>query len=125
MTGQRIGNARTKFDFGSVQRHGGHINVGLTPDEVRVTDPNMAKAQFFSELGQMDYSWQRLRRKETDAEFKIAHSISSLTACLGCDSFRRRCLLTASGDTNFPVDDHHRNARQITLTKRLQRILRY
>src|SRR5215510_11417320 len=83
MTGQRIGNARTKFDFGSVQRHGGHIDVGLTPDEVRVTDPNMAKAQFFSELGQMDYLWQRLRRKEPDTEFEIAHSISSFNSMFG------------------------------------------
>src|SRR5262245_32338869 len=83
MTGQRIGNARTKFDFGSVQRHGGHIDVGLTPDEVRVTDPDMAKAQFFSELGQMDYFWQRLRRKEPDAEFEIAHSISFFNSMFG------------------------------------------
>src|SRR5262245_43605774 len=83
MTRQRIGDTSTKFDFGSVQRHGGHIDVGFPPDEVRVTDPNMAKAQFFSELGQMDYFWQRLRRKEPDAEFKVVHPISFLNSTFG------------------------------------------
>src|SRR5215475_14010100 len=56
---------------------------------------------------------------------KLLTQSPSLTARLACDSLRGRCLLTASGDANFAVDDHHRNARQITLTKGIQRILRY
>src|SRR5262245_19544427 len=83
MARQRIGDASTNLNFGSVQHNGCHIDVGLTPDEVRVTDPNMAKAQFLGELGQMDYFWQRLRRKKPDAEFKIAHPISSFNSMFG------------------------------------------
>ena len=55
MARQRIGDAGADLDLGCIQGDGGHVDVGLAPDEMRITDPNVAEAQFLGKLGEMNH----------------------------------------------------------------------
>ena len=55
MARERIGDTGANLDLGSIQGDGGHIDVGLAPDEVRVTNPHVAKAEFLRKPGEMNY----------------------------------------------------------------------
>src|SRR2546425_13366286 len=75
MARQRIGDAGADFHVRRVQRHGGHVDIGFAPDEMRVADPDVTEPQLFREFGELDHFLQRLGWKKSNTKFHRTHGI--------------------------------------------------
>src|SRR3954470_20487497 len=51
MARQRIGYTSPEFNSARVNRYGGHVDVGFSPDQMRVAHPYMCIPQIFRDLG--------------------------------------------------------------------------
>jgi hypothetical protein len=144
MARERIGDTGAELDPSGTKRHRRHVDIGFTPDEMGIADPDVAVTQLFSHLGELHHLRQRFGGKEPYPKFKITHNeflqshcgrfinqrlsatkSGNLTTGLTRHPLGRRRLLATAGDSDFTVDDDCRDTRKIALGKGFQSVLGY